>query len=71
MASSISHESLPLTRWGSLSTYEIINEGKGEHFDPVVIDAFNRIIRPVYDEIYESDEKYLRDTVRKIINRYF
>jgi len=50
---------------------EIINEGRGEHFDPVVIDAFNRIIRPVYDEIYESDEKYLRDTVRKIINRYF
>jgi HD-GYP domain-containing protein (c-di-GMP phosphodiesterase class II) len=49
----------------------ILNEGRGEHFDPAIIDAFNRIIRPVYDEIHESDEKYLRDTVRAIINRYF
>ncbi|MBF0211219.1 MAG: HD domain-containing protein [Desulfamplus sp.] len=50
---------------------QIINEGRGEHFDPVIIDAFNRIIKPVYDEIHQSGEKYLKDTVREIIDRYF
>ena len=50
---------------------QIINEGRGNHFDPVILDAFNKIARSIYNEIHEVDEKYLRDAVREIINNYF
>lgn len=50
---------------------QIINEGSEDHFDPIILNTFNSVIKPVYDEIHESDEKYLKDTVRAIIKRYF
>lgn len=50
---------------------EIINEGRGSHFDPVIIDAFHGIAQSLYNEVHEADGKYLRDSLRKLTNKYF
>ncbi len=49
---------------------EIMEEGRGTHFDPVFLDAFGRIARSLYDRFGGRDED-LRDELRGIIIRYF
>lgn len=49
----------------------IVNEGKGTHFDPVILDEFNKIAQSLYNKIHGADEKYLRDALRELINKYF
>jgi len=49
----------------------IVNEGRGIHFDPVILDEFNKIAQSLYNEIHGADEKYLRDALRELINKYF
>lgn len=49
----------------------IINEERGKHFDPVILDVFNGVCRFMFDEIHGADEAYLRATVQKLINKYF
>lgn len=50
---------------------QIVNEGRENHFDPAILDVFNKIAQSLYNEIHEADEKYLRDALRKLINKYF
>ena len=49
----------------------IVNEGRGSHFDPVVLDEFNKIAQSLYDKIHGADEKYLKDALKELINKYF
>lgn len=50
---------------------QIMNEGRGTHFDPVILDEFNKIAQAIYNEIHEADEKYWKDTLRELISKYF
>jgi len=50
---------------------QIVNEGRGKHFDPVILDGFNKIAQSLYNEIHGADEKYLKDALRELINKYF
>lgn len=49
----------------------IVNEGRGTHFDPGILDEFNKIAETLYRDIHEADEKYLRDELRELIDKYF
>ena len=50
---------------------QILNEGKGTHFDPFLLEKFIKIVRALYKEINEADEFYLNDTLHKLIKKYF
>lgn len=50
---------------------QLINQERGEHFDPVILDLFNKLAMSIYDEIHQANEKYLRDSVREVTNKYF
>jgi len=49
----------------------ILREGRGSHFDPVLIDAFTDISDPLYEEISGADDKLLEDKLDGLIDRYF
>jgi HD-GYP domain-containing protein (c-di-GMP phosphodiesterase class II) len=49
----------------------ILEEGRGRHFDPGLLDAFSRIARNVYDELADRDDESLRREVHGIIERYY
>jgi response regulator RpfG family c-di-GMP phosphodiesterase len=44
--------------------------GKGTHFDPLVLEAFIRIARPLCDR-YGGKEEIFREELGKIIRKYF
>ncbi|TAN42640.1 MAG: HD domain-containing protein [Nitrospirae bacterium] len=50
---------------------QIVNDGREEHFDPVVLDAFGKIAQSLYNEVHEADAGYLRAELRTSINKYF
>lgn len=56
--------------WSFEQAMEIIYEGKGSHFDPVVIDAFSRIAKPLYDR-FGGKEEVFREELGEIISKYF
>ncbi|RNC68244.1 MAG: HD-GYP domain-containing protein [Desulfuromonadales bacterium] len=52
-------------------TMEILEEGKGTHFDPSVLDAFHGMARDLYDRFANSDEATLKAGLESIAMRYF
>jgi HD-GYP domain-containing protein (c-di-GMP phosphodiesterase class II) len=52
-------------------TMRILNEGKGTHFDPDVLEAFNKIAWPLYSEISNTDDSALEGILNKLIDKYF
>ena len=52
-------------------TMEILERGKGTHFDPKLLDAFGAIARSLYDKYagHEGDE--LRQELITLIEKYF
>jgi len=44
---------------------------RGRHFDPTLLDAFTRIAPAVYAEIHAADEAMLKQTLDKLVARYF
>jgi len=51
-------------------TIEIMEEGKGTHFDSNLLDVFGRISRPLYDR-FGGKEEMPRDELGGIIRKYF
>jgi len=49
----------------------ILKEGRGSHFDPMLIDAFAGIAGRFYEEISSADDKLLKDKLDGLIDRYF
>ena len=49
---------------------QIMQEGKGSFFDPVLVDIFDGIAGPLYDEISEAGEQSLEDHLNNLIDRY-
>lgn len=50
---------------------EIINQDSGTHFDPVIVEAFNKIITNLYSEINSSTNEQLKQKLYDKISRYF
>jgi len=56
--------------WSFDEAMEILEEGRGTHFDPQLLDTFGRIARPLYDH-YGGKEKIFRDELDEILTTYF
>ncbi len=52
-------------------TMAILEEGRGSHFDPRVLDAFHTIARKLYEELAGREDQVLRNGLEVVIKRYF
>lgn len=52
-------------------TMQIMNAGKGTHFDPYFLDEFNKIAQPLYLEVSHADDYALEELLTNLINGYF
>jgi HD-GYP domain-containing protein (c-di-GMP phosphodiesterase class II) len=56
-------------------TYEksmaILEEGRGTHFDPEVLDAFNTLAESIYRDIAGREDERLKDELEAITKKYF
>lgn len=51
-------------------TMNILEEGRGSHFDPELLDTFMQLAKPLYDRLSRRDE-VPRDELKEIIQKYF
>ncbi|SCY26528.1 HD-GYP domain-containing protein [Desulfoluna spongiiphila] len=58
------------TAWSFDEAMEILEEGRGTHFDPQLLDTFGRIAKPLYDQ-FGGKEKIFRDELDEILTTYF
>lgn len=49
----------------------ILEQGRGTHFDPRVLDTFQPLASQLYQACANSDSKQLRNDLRAVITRYF
>lgn len=56
--------------WSFDKAMEIMEEGKGSHFDPDLLDAFARISKPLYDRFGGKEEIFQKE-LSEIITKYF
>jgi hypothetical protein len=49
---------------------EIMEEEKGLHFDPLLLETFSRIAKPLYDR-FGGKEEIPREELGEIISKYF
>lgn len=49
----------------------ILNQGRGNHFDPFHLDTFNTISRSLYDKFAHCSEQKLQKKMESIIQEYF
>jgi HD-GYP domain-containing protein (c-di-GMP phosphodiesterase class II) len=52
-------------------TMSILEQGRGSHFDPDVLDTFRCIARPLYDQFAGHDDETPKRELENIIDRYF
>jgi HD-GYP domain-containing protein (c-di-GMP phosphodiesterase class II) len=52
-------------------TMEVLDKGKGTHFDPRMLDAFNLIARNLYDEFAGGEEDHAKVVMQEMIQEYF
>jgi len=50
---------------------EVLSEGRGSHFDPLLIDVFAGIAGSLYGEVGGADDERLESSLDEIIDRYF
>jgi HD-GYP domain-containing protein (c-di-GMP phosphodiesterase class II) len=48
-----------------------LQDGRGSHFDPRLVDVFQKIARDLYHACYERDDRELRNELKEVIERYF
>ncbi len=52
-------------------TVQILEQDRGKHFDPAVLDAFERIARPPYNRYCGHEGADLKDELDTAVARYF
>jgi HD-GYP domain-containing protein (c-di-GMP phosphodiesterase class II) len=52
-------------------TMSILDEDRGTHFDPQLIDTFARIALGLYRDISDGDDKALKEQMKSIKDKYF
>lgn len=50
---------------------KILREGSGKHFDPEVVNVFEKIALVLYGEIGRAEKAHLQAALKEIINKYF
>jgi HD-GYP domain-containing protein (c-di-GMP phosphodiesterase class II) len=59
-------------RFSFAKSVEILRTGAGTHFDPVLVAAFLRIARDLYEQLSDNErESYLNDRLEQLVNNYF
>jgi HD-GYP domain-containing protein (c-di-GMP phosphodiesterase class II) len=53
------------------AAFAILEQGRGTHFDPRVLDAFQLLAPQLYRSCVDSDAQQLRNDLRTVITRYF
>ncbi len=53
------------------TSMEILNQGSGTHFDPVLLDSFNEIAASLYEKFARGSNKKLFRKMETIVLRYF
>ncbi len=56
--------------WSFKETMEIMEEGRGSHFDPHILDVFSRIAKPLY-KTFGGKEEIFREELGEIVTKYF
>lgn len=56
--------------WSFDEAMKILEEERGTHFDPNLLDAFSRIVKPLYDR-FGGKEEIFREELGEIITKYF
>ncbi|BCS94968.1 hypothetical protein DSLASN_06000 [Desulfoluna limicola] len=56
--------------WSFDEAMNILEEGRGSHFDSHLLDTFQRIARPLHDQ-FGGKEEVFRDELSAIITKYF
>ena len=56
--------------WSFNDAMSILEEGKGSHFDPNLLETFSRIARPLYDR-FGGKEEVPREELGNIVKKYF
>ena len=52
-------------------TMEVLNRGRGTHFDPRMLDAFGGIARSLYDDFAGVEGEHSNDVLQSMIQEYF
>jgi len=52
-------------------TMDILEAGRGSHFDPVVLDSFNKISKGLFDDISQRFDDNLKKELSNLISDYF
>ncbi len=52
-------------------TMQILNDGRGSHFDPTLLDAFSAIARDLYDTYSGADDQKSKDRLELMTEEYF
>jgi HD-GYP domain-containing protein (c-di-GMP phosphodiesterase class II) len=52
-------------------TIQMLEAGRGTHFDPDILDAFTEIVRPLHEEFADRTDDHPRDELQTILDRYF
>ncbi|MBW1724214.1 MAG: HD-GYP domain-containing protein [Deltaproteobacteria bacterium] len=52
-------------------TMDIIRAGRGTHFDPSFVDAFESIARSIYEDYAGKEDEQLHEELKMIIEKYF
>jgi len=50
---------------------ELLEQGRGGHFDPAVLDAFAKIARSLYDRYAGREGESLRHELVALVEEYF
>ncbi|MGI9537280.1 MAG: HD-GYP domain-containing protein [Desulfocapsaceae bacterium] len=53
------------------TSMEILNQGRGTHFDPALLDSFNEIAQSLYEQFAEGSNQVLFKKMESIILKYF
>lgn len=49
----------------------VLTQGRGRHFDPVLLDTFVSIARPLFDRLSDCEDELLRNELKEIVETYF
>ncbi len=54
-----------------VKSMEILEEGRGTHFDPKILDVFTTVARDLYDQYAGHDGNNLRQDLAAVVEKYF
>lgn len=50
---------------------ELLRDGRGSHFDPQLVDAFDAIAPELYLQVGQAEDPVIRDSLRQLVGKYY